>query len=104
MTDLDVALIMGSAFLGMILWFIKSMVHFDYLKQEKGKFEKAESFTYIMLRPIYFFIYLPESFMIMNVPVLWNLRTNQRRLQMGILSYSAIILWTFSVLYVIFLK
>lgn len=104
MTDLDVGLIMGSAFLGMILWIIKSWIHFDYLKEEKGKFKNAESLTYLMFRPIYFFEYLPETFMIMNVPILWNLKTNQRRFQIGLLSYSALLLWTFAVLYSIYMK
>jgi hypothetical protein len=70
LTDLDVGLIMGPIFLGMILWFIKSFIHFDYLKQEKkekGKFKDAESLIYLLFRPIYFFDYLPETFMIANV-------------------------------------
>jgi len=102
MTDLDVGLIMGSFFLGMILWLIKSFIHFDYLKRERGYFKNAESLTYLLFRPIYFFEYLLETFLIFNVPILWNLRGNKLRLQIGLLSYCALILWTFTVLYSIF--
>jgi hypothetical protein len=101
MTDLDVGLIMGSFLLGMISWLIKSFIHFDYLKQEKGKFENAESLVYLFFRPIYFFEYLPETFTIFNIPVLWNLKNNKLRLQIGVLSYCTLTFWTFAVLYLI---
>lgn len=99
LTDLDVGLIMGPFFLGMIFWFIKSFIHFDYLKQEKGKFKEAESLLYLLFRPIYFFKYLPETFMIANVPVLWDLKTNNLRFWTGMFSYSSLILWAFSIFY-----
>lgn len=98
-TDLDAILIMGSFTIGLLLCFIKAFIHFDYLKKEKGKFKDAESLTYLIFRPIYFFKYLPETFVICNVPILWDLKTSKYRFKIGLLSYSILSLWTFSFMY-----
>jgi hypothetical protein len=95
MTALDVALIMGAFTTSLILCFVKASIHFDYLKVEKGKFKNAESLTYLIFRPIYLFEYLPETFVICHVPILWGLKSNKYRFKIGILSYAILALWTF---------
>lgn len=100
MTDFDAGLIMGSFFIGMTLWFVKAFIHFDYLKQ-KGQFKDVESLTYLILRPFYAFAYLPELFVICNIPILWGFKGNKLRFQIGVLSYSAISCWVFTLIIII---
>lgn len=101
MTDSDVIAVVMSLMLGLTLWFVKVALHFEYLKKEKGRFRHAPTLLYLVFRPFYLFDYLPEVFTILNVPVLWNLKTSRRRMSVGILSYVSLILVTFAIIYAV---
>ena len=94
---MDGIVLVGALGLTFSLYILKVAFHFEYLKEDKGKFKSFDSLPQMMLgimvRPFYFLDHLGDMINLFYLPILWAAKTDRYRFRVTVVCYGLLALW-----------
>ena len=95
---MDGIVILGAFGLTICLYILKIAFHFEYLKEDKGKFKAYDTLPHMMVgvivRPFYILDHFSDIIRLFYLPILWTFKTNKYRLKVALVCYGLLVLWT----------